>query len=120
MKGVGIQEYLQLKSTEELANGLGFKFSHSPFGNDNRIVLQPLEDKWPAYARDANIFLGDMDEIVAFLRGIEASRQYYQLIKVFDAATLERAEQDIRNQDLIDRLSEDKVEEEDPEDDIPF
>lgn len=107
MKGIGPREFNQMRDLEELADRLGFTLGQSPFGNDNRFTIIPKDDQWPSYSRDARLYLGDMDEIVSFLKGLNLAREYYMIhLKLFTQARLERKEQDIRNQYLMDKLKE--------------
>lgn len=116
MRGVGVEEYRALLRLMEQADSMGFGFDQSPFANDNRFVLTPKDDHWPTYARDARIQFGDMDEIVAFLNGIRMAREYYMVhLRLFTDKRLEKKEQDVRNQHLIDALKRNSF-----EDDIPF
>ena len=120
MRGVGVEEYRALLRLMEQAERMGFDFDQSPFANDNRFVLTPKDDYWPTYTRDARIYFGDMDETAAFLSGIKMAREYYMVhLRLFTDKRLEKKEQDVRNQYLIDVLKKDPNETNE-EDDVPF
>ena len=121
MKGVGFREYQQLQELEREANELGFALGmprHYDYHGPSMISLYPLDDAYPSYVRDANFFNGDMEEVQSFLQGVKFTREYYMVhLRLFTEKRIAKKEQDIRNQQLVDKLKQGA---EEHEDDIPF
>ena len=112
---IGYNTILKLRNVEALANSMGFRFAlsnHSGYttsGYDTYkdvIALYPLDDKLPDYTRDAELFLGDLDEVATFLRGIQWGTNYLKMLKLVTNEKIERKEQDIRNKQLLTILTE--------------
>lgn len=110
--------YRLIKQIDELkatADKLGFMLCHTRhyYGSDSGdlVSIKPKDnDSLPIYSRDAEFFIGTIDELISFFRGIEWARNYDQIMKVSDPKKRERKEQDERNRQLVQRLKDEKVE----------
>lgn len=110
----GYQAVLQMRRLEQEANQLGFMFSHpkSRWSSDSidQVALKPLNDEAvPVYSRDAEVFVGTLDQLGVWLRGVEWARNYDMLLRVSDEKKRARKEQDLRNSQLTQRLKSEKV-----------
>ena len=72
-----------------------------PNGSHDLIKLSPLNDCLPHYSRDAELFVGTIEEAVMWLRGIRWASEYDAMIKVSSDKTRETAEQKERNRQLM-------------------
>lgn len=97
----------------ERCEKLGFKWtSTSPRYRDNymdTISLMPMDqDSLPVYSRDAEVFIGTIEELEIWLMGVEWARNYDEMImgKKFITEKRARKEQDIRNKNLARKLTE--------------
>ena len=73
-----------------------------------RRALIPLDaDALPVYSRDVELFVGNLDQIEIWLRGVEWARNYYRLINATTDKVIQRKEQDLRNKNLIKLLKQD-------------
>jgi hypothetical protein len=70
------------------------------------LALKPKDqDSLPVYSRDAEVFLGTIDQLELWLRGIQWARQYDRMVfGTKHDKTRERKEQDERNRQLISIL----------------
>ena len=112
----GYSDIQKMRRLEKDANELGFMFAnpkngfyHSQFG-DSVSLIPKDKDSVPVYARDAEVFIGTLEDLNMWLRGVEWARQYDMLLKVSDDEKRKRKEQDIRNKQLVSLLREEKLE----------
>lgn len=105
---LGYLTVLKLKKIEEQCNSIGLKMVSPRYGGGaESIALIPLDNAaLPVYARDSELFVGDLDQIETWLRGVEWSRNYYRLIGATSDKVIQRKEQDLRNKNLIKLLKQ--------------
>lgn len=110
---IGFQTILNIKMTEEHAADLGFRFGYPRRGGDvsSAIGLYPLDDAYPTYGRDAELFAGDLAQVKAFLRGVEVATMYLKTLGVVTDARIEKKEQNLKNNILNDILKKSGQEE---------
>lgn len=95
---------------EERCERLGFMMTDSRHGYGDELGIQPKDDdSLPIYSRDAELFVGTLEQLEVWIRGIEWARNYDQMIKLSDKVKRERKEQDERNRRLVKILKEEKV-----------
>lgn len=101
----GYNTVLKIRRLEERCNQLGFMFCHAKHYNNefgDVIALKPKDqDSLPIYTRDAELFIGTIDQLEYWLRGVEWAREYDHMLKVSDSTKRERKEQDQRNKELV-------------------
>ena len=102
----GYETVLKIRRLERECDELGFMFCHSKHGNYHMadvLALKPKDqNSLPVYSRDAELFLGTIDQLEVWLRGIQWARQYDRfLFGVKHDKTRERKEQDERNRQLL-------------------
>ena len=117
MKGIGWAEFDKVRAIEGWARELGFRLTGTNYTH-RAFALRPLDDRYPSYTRDTDIYVGDANEIQCFLDGLKFMQDYHILhMKMFKPATLERKEQNLRNEQLVELIKNPVSK---PEDDIPF
>jgi hypothetical protein len=103
MYAIGRVRKVELEAAE-----LGFRFTYPKFGSMHEldtIGLAPLEDNFPVYSRDAELFAGTLQDVEKFLHGIRWITMYYTQLKLVDDEKVKRKEQDYRNRNLIDIIA---------------
>ena len=120
LRNVGADTYRALKALEELVETNGFRLeapSYRPEHDSFSLVTQ--EGRYPPYITGAELYAGDMVQCYAFIQGLTWAIEYYgSHLKLFEPEDVARAEQDIRNEQLMDSLRNTDIET--VEDDIPF
>ena len=108
----GYNAILFLRRLEQEANQLGFMLAHPKhqFDEGDSVALKPLnDDAVPIYSRDAEVFVGTLEHLNVWLRGVEWARNYDRLLRVSDEKKRARKEQDLRNTQMAQRLKSEKV-----------
>lgn len=114
----GYHTILRIRRLEEEVDKLGFRMSNPKHGNYRQeygdvVALFPKEDALPIYSREAEIFVGTLEEMEVWLRGWQKATEYHRMLigNTFEK-TVTRKEQDYRNRELLRRISEAGKEEE--------
>ena len=104
----GFELITRVKRLEETLHKMGMRWGHDKHGgawsNDgfnDRIAVFPRDEELPVYARDAQLFSGTIEQLQAWIIGIEWARGYDMLNKVSDEKKRARKEQDRRNENLM-------------------
>jgi hypothetical protein len=107
---IGFQTVIDCRLTEEKANSLGFRFGYSKRGGNasSTIGLFPASECMPTYGRNAELFSGNLDQVKAFLSGIEVNLVYLKSLGVVTDAKIKKKEQEVRNHQLNEILKGDK------------
>ncbi len=112
----GYNTIRKIQDLEERITKMGMRWGHSNVGNymnqfGDILAVMPAEQHLPVYSRDAEIFVGTLEELECWLKGIEWARIYDGMLfgKNHDR-NRQRREQDFLNEQLIFILknSEDK------------
>jgi len=99
----------KIKFLEEECDKLGFKMCQSHayenvFGDVVAIKPKDIESL-PPYSRDAEIFIGTLNDLERWLQGVKWARKYdSMLFGVKHDEKRERKEQDFRNEVLVKLL----------------
>jgi hypothetical protein len=103
---MGMETYQRFKHVEKQANEMGFAFRSDPYGRSrDAIFLTPLnKDSLPVFHETATMFSGSLDQVKAFLEGIEWAQRYDLALGLKTDKRREKAEQRVRNKRLIDIL----------------
>jgi hypothetical protein len=114
----GYHTILRIRRLEEEVDKLGFRMGNSKHGNyrlefGDVVALFPKEDSFPIYSRDAEMFVGTIEELEVWLRGWQKAAEYHRMLigRNFEK-TVERKEQDYRNEQLMRQIKTAGVEEE--------
>ena len=109
----GYQTILRIRRLEEEVNNLGFMLAYPKnhhFDSGDQVSLKPKDaESVPIYARDTEVFVGTLEELNVWLRGVQWARGYDMMLRVSDDKKRERKEQDERNKQLVQRLKSQEV-----------
>ena len=108
----GYHTILRIRRLEEEVDKLGFRMGNSKHGNFRQefgdvVALFPKGDAYPIYSRDAEIFVGTLEEMEVWLRGFLKAYEYHRMLigRNFEER-VKRKEQDYRNQTLMRKIAE--------------
>ena len=109
----GYSDILFMQRLIHECDGLGFMMAHSKHGNSIKngdvVALRPKDhDALPIYARDAELFVGTLEQLEVWLRGVKWARDYDRMLRLSNDDRRERKEQDERNRKLV-RLLKDEA-----------
>lgn len=100
----GYNFVLRLRRFEQEIDKLGFRMAHPKHGyrEHDAVALMPKDDNaLPIYARDAELFVGTIEQAEEWIRGIQWARDYDRMLRVSDEKKRSRKEQDERNRQLL-------------------
>ena len=105
----GYQSILALRRLEEDLDRLGCMMSNPRHGSAydpeyrDMVAIKPKDEhSLPIYARDAELFVGTIEQLKEWLRGVAWAREYDRMLfGKRHAANRERREQDERNRQLM-------------------
>jgi hypothetical protein len=72
---------VQIEAVKTRLNNLGYKMLPAKYRQDGLIGIYPADDKNPLYSRDAEVFCGTVEDITAWVRGIEHQSGYLKMLK---------------------------------------
>jgi len=103
----------KIRYLEEECHKLGFQICHAQhyhqeFGDV--LALKPRDDCLPIYSRDAEVFVGTIQDLERWIQGFHVARKYDSLLlgNKHDALR-DRKEQDYRNKVLIKKIKGEDV-----------
>ena len=102
----GYNTILRLRKLEAEVERLGFMFSHPRHGSyddhGEQVALRPRDEQaLPIYSRDAELFVGTLEQLEVWLRGVAWAREYDRMLRVSDDQKRARKEQDARNEQIV-------------------
>lgn len=103
---IGYYTIQKIHQLEETASRMGFVLGHSRMRSTDTMAVYPATNSLPLYSRGTELFIGDLDEVEAWLRGVVWMKDYLTMIKLVDDKKIERKEQNIRNEQLVSILKE--------------
>jgi hypothetical protein len=108
----GYHTILRIRRLEEEIDKLGFRMGNPKHGNYRQeygdvVALFPKGDCLPIYSRDAELFVGTLEEMEVWLRGWQQAYTYHNMLigKTFETK-VKRKEQDYRNNILINQIKQ--------------
>jgi hypothetical protein len=106
----GYQTVLKIRRLEAECEEMGFMFAASKHGGyygTDMICLKPKDqDSLPVYSRDAELFVGTVEELEMWLRGLQWARNYDRMLfGLRHDKNRERKEQDERNRKLMKMIA---------------
>ena len=107
----GYSTILKIRRLEETVSGLGMRIGNPKSGyysseHGDLVALYPLDDGLPVFSRDAEVFVGSLEQLEVWLNGLEFARRYDLLLRVSDEKKRARKEQDLKNKNLLDAIKE--------------
>jgi hypothetical protein len=112
----GYSDIVRMRRLEKEANELGFMLANPKNGyyqnswGDVVALIPKDQDSVPIYSREAEVFMGTLEQLDIWLRGVEWARQYDNLLRVSDDKKRSRKEQDLRNKQMVARLKDEEIE----------
>jgi len=92
----GYDTILRFRRLEEQIDRLGFMFcypKHGYGGGSDYVALKPKDaDAVPIYSRDAELFVGTLEQLDVWLRGVEWARSYDKMLQIVDDKKRAKAE----------------------------
>jgi hypothetical protein len=108
----GYHTILRIRRLEDEVDKLGMRMGNSKHGNYRQeygdvVALFPKDDALPIYSRDAELFVGTLEEMEVWLRGWQKAVEYHRMLigRNFEK-TVERKEQDYRNEQLVNQIKQ--------------
>jgi hypothetical protein len=104
----------RIRRMEKEIDKLGFKFKQPKHGDWERqeqsISLVPKDaDSLPIYSRDAELYVGSLEQLETWLHGVEWARNYDMMLRLSDGKKRSAAEQKERNKNLMRTIKEGKL-----------
>ena len=110
----GFKLIRKIKYLEEECHKLGFQITYARhFNNEfgDVLALKPRDDCLPIYSRDAELFIGTLEDLERWIEGFQFARKYESMIMgTRHDAKRDRREQDYRNEVLLKRIETGKLE----------
>lgn len=103
----------KIKYLEEECDKLGFQICHArhhinDFGDV--LALKPKSDCLPIYSRDAELFVGTIEDLERWIQGFHFARKYDSMLLGMKHDKLrDRKEKDYRNKQLMKIIKEGKL-----------
>jgi hypothetical protein len=108
---IGYNTILRLERVRAECGRMGFDITSPGPYNDSidMLALMPAKDALPIYSRDAELFVGTLDDLEQWLRGANWMHQYYALHKLVDEKKIKKKEDDIRHDQLVRKLRNEEI-----------
>jgi hypothetical protein len=104
----GMRKIGQIRAVEERLAKMGLMMAypqHNYYDTSDVISLIPANSEaLPIYSRDAEIFVGTLEDCENWLNGVDWARKYDKLLGISTESKRERKEQDRRNQNLLNTI----------------
>jgi hypothetical protein len=112
----GYNAILELRRLEKEVDALGFVLGapNNRWRDDlgDRVAITPKGiDSLPVYSRDAEIFIGTLDELRIWIRGVQWARHYDSMLGLSDDKKRTKKEDHERGRQLIEKLKKDHTNE---------
>jgi len=108
----GYHTILRFRRIEETVDKMGFRMGNPKHGGyrdeyGDTVALFPKDDAFPIYSRDAEMFVGTLEEMEVWLRGFQKAQEYHRMLigRNFEKK-VERFEQDYRNRELMKKIKQ--------------
>lgn len=98
----GYHSIIALRRLEEQVDKLGFMFAYPKGGGSQAVggfvafdlvALRPKDsDAVPIYSRDAEVFVGTLQQLEVWIRGVEWARNYDYMLRLSDDKKREKHE----------------------------
>jgi hypothetical protein len=106
---IGMKTIKRLNQVERQALRLGFEFVESidsHLRTNDEISLAVIEETLPALRNGEKIFSGNLDEIEAFMNGLDWARWYDIALGLQTDNRRTKLEQKIRNKNLLNSIKD--------------
>lgn len=75
----------------------------------DQVALKPKDDCLPIYARDAELFVGTLNDLESWLQGVKWARDYDSLLRISSQTSRGKKEQQVRNEHLLKTIKDGKL-----------
>lgn len=107
----GYNSVLALRRLEADVDALGFMLCNPKHGNwggddfSDRVAIKPKDaDSLPIYTRDAELFVGTLEQLKIWIQGVAWARQYDMMLKLSDDKKRTKKEADERARQIARQL----------------
>jgi hypothetical protein len=111
----GYQAVLSLRRLEQDVDALGFMLCNPKHGNwggddfSDRVAVKPKDaDSLPIYTRDAELFVGTLEQLKIWIQGVRWAREYDMMLKLSDDKKRTKKEADERARQIARQLDADQ------------
>jgi hypothetical protein len=110
---VGYNTIRKLERIKEECAKMGLRIGN-PKGGWNRdygdvLAVLPANDALPIYSRDAELFIGNLDELSRWLQGAQWMHDYYMMLRLVDEKKVQKKEDDVRHDQLVRKLKNEEI-----------
>lgn len=98
---IGFDTIQRIRTVENQLATFGMRIGIPRYAGRDRISVFPLDDELPIYNRDAELFIGSLEEIECWLLGFQTARMYDSLLGVSDDKKRAKKEQSLKNKELL-------------------
>lgn len=98
---IGFNTIQRIRTVENQLATFGMRIGMPRYAGHDRISVFPLDDELPVYRRDAELFIGSIEEIECWYMGFQAARLYDSLIGISDDKKRAKKEQSLKNKELL-------------------
>lgn len=92
----GYSTIIRLREVEEQLTKLGLTIARSRYSDSRTsaevLAVCPLNEGLPIYSREAELFIGTLEELEVWIRGVEWARDYDKMLKISSDSKREAAE----------------------------
>ena len=101
---IGFDTIQRIDILENQLKNFGMKIGMPRYAKNDRISVFPLDDELPVYSRDAELFIGTLEDIECWFLGFQAARMYDSLLGVSDDKKRAKKEQSLKNKELLNMI----------------
>ena len=108
----GYNTILKIRRIEVECAEMGFrlafpKYPRTDYGSS--LCVMPANDELPLYCRDAELFVGTLEELDVWLRGAKWMQDYYSMLKLVDKKKVKIKEDGVRHDTLVRKLKNEEL-----------
>jgi len=105
---IGYSTIRKIERIKEVCAKMGLRIGNPKGGYDrdygDTLAVFPSDDALPIYSRDAEIFVGNLDELNRWLQGAQWMHDYYIMLKLVDKNKVQKKEDGARHERLARKL----------------
>ena len=103
----GYNAILKIRRIEADCAKMGFRLANPrhPYGDyGDSLAIMPTNDSLPIYCRDAELFVGTLEQLDVWMQGAEWMHNYYTMLKLVDEKKIKKKEDGVRYDTLVQKL----------------
>lgn len=110
---IGYSTILKLRRIEDDCIRMGLTITHPKtgwaHGGGDILAVVPAGNALPIYSRDAELFVGTLDELSIWMKGTQWMHNYYEMIGLLNAPKIQKKEDEVRRDHLVSKLKNEKI-----------